>query len=326
MIVGIVVYFLNFFTGKTKNQKIPNVWFNSHCTHLELQFTLVGDDGTKNIDNQEPMTKESKKISTFWCSGHICCEGMLVELKLLKRQDLVGVISNMLKPAHDQVHIRVNICPEDMDSFIFCISNKKASMRLSKNEWFKHLLPERRPSDKFAIPGNYFIIHFSGQYTRPKPTKDQQPLELPVKKQVLIFMFNILNKDKTMEEAIEDMKPLMLLVFYCLDKVKRYKLSREAKNKADKKRSNVAKNHWRSIHAVKAEKVAEERKRRKVKQGEDQGDWRPRKTEEDGGEGEQEGEEETGAKSKADEGQIDVDKIMSSYFLSDDSIYSSRDI
>ena len=46
-------------------------------------------------------------------------------------------------------------------------------------------------------------------------------------------MFNILNKDKTMEEAIEDMKPLMLLVFYCLDKVKRYKLSREAKNKAD---------------------------------------------------------------------------------------------
>ena len=137
-------------------------------------------------------------------------------------------------------------------------------------------------------------------------------------------MFNILNKDKTMEEAIEDMKPLMLLVFYCLDKVKRYKLSKEAWQ--DKKRSNVAENHWRSIHPVKAEKVAEERKRRKVKQGEDQGDWRPRETEEDGGEGEQEGEEETGAKSKADEGQIDVDKIMSSCFLSDDSIYSSRDI
>ena len=52
---------------------------------------------------------------------------------------------------------------------------------------------------------------------------------------------------------------LMLLVFYCLDKVKRYKLSREAKNKADKKRSKVAENHWRSIHAAKAEKAAEER-------------------------------------------------------------------
>ena len=32
--------------------------------------------------------------------------GMLVELKLLKRQDLVGVIANALKPAYDQLHIR----------------------------------------------------------------------------------------------------------------------------------------------------------------------------------------------------------------------------
>merc|ERR1712080_796320 len=86
--------------------------------------------------------------------------------------------------------------------------------------------------------------------------------DLPVGKNVLIFVFNILNKDKTMEEAIEDMKPLMLLVFYCLDKVKRYKLSREAKNKADKNRSKVAENHWRSIHAAKAEKAAEERERK----------------------------------------------------------------
>jgi len=299
MIVGIVVYFLNFFTGKTKNQKIANIWFNSHRTLLESQFSLVGDDGTKNIEEiQEPMTKESENIFTFWCSGRICCEGMLVELKLLKRQDLVGVISNVLKPAYDQVHIRVDMSPEDMDSFIFCISSKKASIRLSKEmNDLNTYCPERRPADKFDIPGNYYImsevaevasamldaklvsmfrkypeaietIHFSDQYTGPKPTDDQQPLDLPVGKNVLIFVFNILNKDKTMEEAIEDMKPLMLLVFYCLDKVKRYKLSREAKNKADKNRSKVAENHWRSIHAAKAEKAAEERerKRREVKE------------------------------------------------------------
>ena len=71
---------------------------------------------------------------------------MLVELKLLKRQDLVnldfgfhnfdhspslqvGVISNFMKPAHDQIHVRVDMSPEDMDSFIFCIANKKSSLR-----------------------------------------------------------------------------------------------------------------------------------------------------------------------------------------------------
>ena len=63
----------------------------------------------------------------FWCSGRICCEGMLVELRLLKRQDLVGVISNLMKPAHDQIHVRVDMSPEDMDSFIFCIASKNSA-------------------------------------------------------------------------------------------------------------------------------------------------------------------------------------------------------
>ena len=58
--------------------------------------------------------------------------------------------------------------------------------------------------------------------------------------QVLIFVFNLLTKDKTLEQAIEETKPLMQLVFYCMDKVKRYKLSREAKNKADKNRTKAS--------------------------------------------------------------------------------------
>ena len=89
------------------------------------------------------------------------------------------------------------------------------------------------------------------------------------KRKSFALRFNIQHgKNKTLEEAIEDTKPMMQLVFYCLDKVRRYKLSREAKAKADKNRSKVAENHWKSIHAVKAEKAAEERekKRREIKE------------------------------------------------------------
>merc|ERR1711936_899130 len=286
---GIVIYFLNFFTGKSKNQKMANQLFNAHRNSLESQFSLVGDDGTKNLEEiQEPLIKESENLFRFWCSGRICCEGMLVELRLLKRQDLVGVISNFMKPAHDQIHVRVDMSPEDMDSFIFCIASKKSSLRLSKEMAdLATYCPERRPADKFDLPSNYFVmsevaevasamldakivsmfrkfpdvidtIHFSDQFTGPKPTDDQQPLELPQGKQVLIFVFNLLTKDKTLEQAIEETKPLMQLVFYCMDKVKRYKLSRE-----DKNRTKVAETHWRSIHAVKAERTAEEREKKK---------------------------------------------------------------
>ena len=48
-----------------------------------------------------------------------------MDIKLLKRQDLVSVMSNMMKPAHDQVQIRVNMNSDEMDSFVFCLSGKK---------------------------------------------------------------------------------------------------------------------------------------------------------------------------------------------------------
>jgi len=47
--------------------------------------------------------KESENIYTLWCSGRQCVEGMLVELKFIKRQDLINVMSSLLKPAADQI-------------------------------------------------------------------------------------------------------------------------------------------------------------------------------------------------------------------------------
>ena len=38
MIIGIIVYFLNFFTGKSKNQKMATQLFNAHRATLESQF------------------------------------------------------------------------------------------------------------------------------------------------------------------------------------------------------------------------------------------------------------------------------------------------
>ena len=94
----------------------------SHKPILDSNFALVCNDGYKNIDDIEmQMQKESEHLFTFWCFGRQCCEGILVELKLLKRQDLVSVISNMMQPSHDQVQIKikVNMNAEDMDTFVF---------------------------------------------------------------------------------------------------------------------------------------------------------------------------------------------------------------
>ena len=108
MIIGIIVYFLNFFTGKTKNQKIANQVNNNNNNFLkEIEFQLSIVSGflltglflspssaslemmatryqnnralpwAMIIDNvfqdmteiQEPLTKESENLFSFWCSG-----------------------------------------------------------------------------------------------------------------------------------------------------------------------------------------------------------------------------------------------------------------
>ena len=63
----------------------------------------TGDDGSGKEPTQGVLVKESENIYALWCSGRSCVEGMLVELRLLKRQDLVNVLLQFLKPASDRI-------------------------------------------------------------------------------------------------------------------------------------------------------------------------------------------------------------------------------
>lgn len=74
---------------------------------LAIWPLFVGDDGTSKEASSGTLMKESENVYALWCSGRTCVEGMLVELKFLKRQDLISSISNMLKPSSDQI---VSIC------------------------------------------------------------------------------------------------------------------------------------------------------------------------------------------------------------------------
>jgi len=85
---------------------MANTWFDVHKELLYSNFALVGDDGKKEIENAG-LIKETESVFTLWCSGRVCVEGMLVELRFLKRQDLVNVISRYIKPALVQIIIKV---------------------------------------------------------------------------------------------------------------------------------------------------------------------------------------------------------------------------
>ena len=103
MCAGIVVYFINLLAGRSKNSKLANAWFNANKEYLGTQFAMVGDDGVSPDMTYNGLVKDTDSVYNLWCSGRVCCEGMLVTLKLLKRQDLVNTITRMFSPKFDQV-------------------------------------------------------------------------------------------------------------------------------------------------------------------------------------------------------------------------------
>jgi hypothetical protein len=139
MLIIIGLYFTNFIYGKSKNYRLVTAWYQAHRDLLERNFAVVGDDGNsqdlaKPSDSSEVGTliKESENSYGLWCTGRQMCDGMLVQLKLVKRQDLVnGVIMQMIKPQSDQIMISVEFqAADDLDNFVFCLTNKKLSQQL----------------------------------------------------------------------------------------------------------------------------------------------------------------------------------------------------
>lgn len=57
---------------------------NENLEFLQSQFELVGDDPLqKATESTHQLLKQSEYNYTLWCSGRQCCEGMLVDIKVL---------------------------------------------------------------------------------------------------------------------------------------------------------------------------------------------------------------------------------------------------
>lgn len=253
---GLVVYFINYTIGKGKNVNICTQWIAAHRSFLEENFALVGDDGKKESDSQPfGFIKESDSIYTLWCSGRNLVEGMLIELKLIKRQDLLSITMGLVKKVQDQVQIKVELSEGVMDSFVMAICNKKSVGRMFKEitDLKQYCVNVTKPDEKYNLPSTGFSvlseiheatqamidsriiavlnkysqliesIHISDQYSGPVlQDQDTQQMVKPDVKRMLIVTYVF--TDKT---DMEDLRQLMQLVIYLIEKLKRFKLSRE---------------------------------------------------------------------------------------------------
>lgn len=322
LFIGLAAFFLNFFIAKYKNADFATTWVNTNSVVLRENFALVGDDTNLNSDGTNYIKKQSEHLYTVWCSGRTSCEGMLVELKCVKRQDLFSYgLSYLMRDNLDQVHFKISLSKEDMDTYVFCIANKRTAARVSKE--MTDLLtfcPERKSGDKFGLPDNFIVmseinevraafldhktlaaferfadyidyVHISDRYSGPKPYDESSPTtptpapstsskptnstsasssssaagnigEKPEHRRMMLVGFSMA-RGSTLQE-IESTVPILTLVLYWLDRIKRLRLSREGKSKAEKNRSRIEEAQLKNTHAArnKAAAARREEKRR----------------------------------------------------------------
>lgn len=132
MIAGILAYFGNYLLGSSQNGKLASLWLQTHRSILEENFAIIGDDTNKEREFTDGLIKESDSIYTLWCSGRTCCEGMLIELKLIRRQDLLSFISDLMKKSQDKLHIKIELSPDVMDTFVFSVASKRTANKFVK--------------------------------------------------------------------------------------------------------------------------------------------------------------------------------------------------
>ena len=116
----LVIYLVNYVIGKQANHNIATQWFDAHHNLLAEQFSLVGeyphgsacvkratgagDDGSETaLQGRAQFVKETDSTITLWCSGRQGVASMLVQLKLIKRQDLLSMIAQLVRPKYDHL-------------------------------------------------------------------------------------------------------------------------------------------------------------------------------------------------------------------------------
>lgn len=83
---------------------------------------------------------------------------MLVELKLIRRQDLVAVISDIMKPSQDQLHIKIELSSDIMDPFVFCVATKRTASKFFKEMYDLVSTLQHYFTDFFRISNKLILI------------------------------------------------------------------------------------------------------------------------------------------------------------------------
>ena len=267
MAVGICVYLLCFLIGRARGERMVLAWFEANSDLLYENFSLVGVK-----DNEHKFLKEREDIFRLWCSGRVGCDGMMIEVNLDKRHDLISRMVSIVKSVPDKIIITAMLPKEDTEHIVFALASKKVLSRMLKDyEDLIFFASSKLPCDRFGFSQGLLVsacesqeaisniispqiakiiethlhcfesLHISDQYIGTKADNDPDVVTEPQTATCrIILKLNVPAKRKSLGSRSTDMArmlPMTQLAILLIDKVRKLKLSKESQLKTQKNRA-----------------------------------------------------------------------------------------
>lgn len=270
------LYAINYFIGSSTNKNLAFHWYEHSRDILKQQFSLVGGspqlpEGKKDSDEltaiahkkQKGLIKSTDSVYYLWNSGRVGVDGLLVELCLLKRQDLFSMALNLLKVDKDTVYFRFLLNNDGYENFVFCLANKTQAPKLARDLIdINSFCPKRKPLSQYGVDIPRLVvlselndvatfvfdqktiafltkysksinyIHITDQYsTVREEVTTAQKLASP--KRLATFSFEV-------PTSVADRTEMLLFSLNLLDRLRKFKLARDSKQKSEKNRQRIS--------------------------------------------------------------------------------------
>ncbi|CAK9165417.1 unnamed protein product [Ilex paraguariensis] len=128
----LIVFIINYFTGKKENENIALAWATKFATKdsiFEKNFSLLG---IGEAEDSPLLLKEGQTVFKFYASGRRFCTGLLATMELQSRHDLISRLYNMVVPCRDEITFEVYMNDDAMDQVVFALAKKKVAKTMQK--------------------------------------------------------------------------------------------------------------------------------------------------------------------------------------------------
>jgi len=271
-------YVFNYVLGRVSNGNLAQRWFEASQSFLETQFSMVGDAGELKAESALAMSKEADHIFTLWCSGRTYMEGMLVTLRMVKRQDIFSQVhQKFITPATDRMVVKITV--DKMDPMALVVGRAHAIRDIAENypDIGYYCGEKIRGGERYGVGSHSILVesadamqvfdkkclavlngavgdalvslHISDQFrgARVPEGEEMEPLS-----KVLVLVFDMDDVELTATQCIK-------FSVYLADQLNKFSLSREGLEKHKKKRQKREDEANRIKHLERQEELARKR-------------------------------------------------------------------